>query len=40
MSKLEKLMRKYNEFVESDNTISGDFPAFAFDGVKLLVRKP
>lgn len=36
MSKLEKLMGKYNEFVESDNTISGDFPAFAFDDVELL----
>lgn len=33
---MEIIMEKYEEFVESDNTISGDFPAFAFDDVELL----
>lgn len=36
MAKIEKIMKKYNEFVAGDGTISGDFPAFAFDGVTLL----
>ena len=36
MKTIEKMEKKYEEFVESDNTISGDFPAFAFDDVELL----
>lgn len=36
MSKLEKMIKKYEEFVVENKTISGDFPAFAFDDVELL----
>ena len=36
MKTMEKIMKKYNEFVTGDGTISGDFPAFPFDGVELL----
>ena len=36
MTTIEKMIEKYNEFVTVNKTISGDFPAFAFDGVTLL----
>lgn len=36
MSKLERIMEKYETFVAENKTISGDFPAFAFDDVTLL----
>lgn len=36
MKTIEKMKKKYEEFVAGDKTISGDFPAFAFDGVTLL----
>lgn len=36
MTTMERVMKKYEEFVVENKTISGDFPAFAFDGVELL----
>lgn len=36
MTTIEKMIEKYNEFVTVNKTISGDFPAFAFDDVELL----
>ena len=36
MKTIEKMEKKYEEFVAGDKTISGDFPAFAFDDVELL----
>lgn len=36
MKTIEKIMKKYKNFCNSENPISGDFPAFAFDGVTLL----
>lgn len=36
MSKLERIMEKYETFVAENKTISGDFPAFTFDDVTLL----
>ena len=36
MKTIEKMKKKYEEFVAGNKTISGDFPAFAFDGVELL----
>lgn len=34
--KLSEMIQKYEEFAAGNNTISGDFPAFPFDGVTLL----
>lgn len=34
--KLSQMIQKYEEFVSTNKTISGDFPAFPFDGVTLL----
>ena len=39
MKTIEKMEKKYEEFVAGDKTISGDFPAFAFDDVELLERE-
>lgn len=36
MKTIEKMIKKYEEFVVENKTISGDFPAFAFDDVELL----
>ena len=36
METIERIMEKYETFVAGDKTISGDFPAFAFDDVELL----
>lgn len=33
---IERIMEKYETFVAENKTISGDFPAFAFDDVELL----
>ena len=34
--KLGEMVKKYNEFATVNTTISGDFPAFAFDNVELM----
>lgn len=35
-TKLENMEKKYNEFANANPTISGDFPAFAFNNVELM----
>lgn len=36
MKTIERIIEKYETFVAENKTISGDFPAFAFDNVELL----